>query len=198
MASQGNYCAPAVWLTPVNVLRTMTPMRDLSPVLIEIVHNWAWLLRTGAMEFEETLEPNSVVMVWFSDEAVLTPPSSADDWDGVIQEIAFLPAEVVNPLWLEGGRRSLLLRKFAESLAEGCWIDERQRPVDMIVHLVDIPPATAGMTGGFQVWMHCAQGTVMSVTTLGLDVDAQIALAPDGAVKVEGAMAIDGYLERYL
>jgi hypothetical protein len=173
-------------------------MRELPPVLIEIAHYWAWLLRTGSMEYEETLEPNSAVLVWFTDDAVLTPPSSADDWNEVImQEVVYLSASLVSPLWRDKKSRTELLERFAEVLAVGDSIGRSQQPADLIVHLVDTPASTAGMKAGFEIWIHCAQGTFVSVTTLGLDVKSQIALAPDAALKVEGAVAIDGYLSRY-
>jgi len=173
-------------------------MRQIPPVLLEIVHYWAWLLRTGSMEFEETLEPNSAVLVWFTDNAVLAPPPSADDWnDVVMQEVATLPAALVNPLWRDEESRTQLLERFAELLAVGGAIAGPQRPADLIVHWVDTPPSTVGMKGMFQIWIHCAQGTFLSVTTLGLDLASQIALAPDAALKVEGAMAIDRYLSHY-
>ena len=173
-------------------------MRHIPPVLIHIVHYWAWLLRTGAIAFEETLEPNSAVLVWFTDDAVLAPPPSADDWnDVVMQEVIFLPAALVSPLWRDVESRPELLERFAELLAVGESIEGPDEPADLIVHLVDTPPAAVGMRGGFELWLHCAHGTFLSVTTLGLDLDSQIALAPDGAIKVQGALAIDGYLSRY-
>lgn len=173
-------------------------MREIPTVLIEIAHYWAWLLRTGSMEFEETLEPNSAVLIWFTEDAVLAPPMSADDWnDVVMQEVMPLSAELVRPLWSDEKRRTQLLDRFAELLTVGESIPGLQQPADLIVHLVDTPPSTEGMRGGFEIWIHCAGGTFVSVTTLGLDLESQIALAPDAMLRVQGALAIDGYLSRY-
>ena len=173
-------------------------MRYIPPVLLEIAQHWAWLLRTGAIEFEETLEPNSAVMVWFTEDALLDPPPSVDDWnDGVFQETIYLSAALVSPLWRDVESRPELLERFAELLAVGESIEGPDEPADLIVHLVDTPPAAVGMRGGFELWLHCAHGTFLSVTTLGLDLESQIALAPDAAHKVRGELAIDGYLSRY-
>jgi len=168
-------------------------MRDISPVLLSAAHHWAWLLRTGLMEREETLEPNSAVIVWFSDAVVKRPPADVDAaLDArLFYKLANVPAATVQALWREPKDRHLLMRLFAASLEHGPPMTE-EPPADLIVHLVDtLLPAGRR---GFEIRLHCSLGTYLSVTTLAPDTESQVTLAPDAAVRVDDDLSIDKFL----
>ncbi len=168
-------------------------MRGFPAVLLNAVHHWAWLLRTGLMEFEETLEPNSAVIVWFNDDLVARPPADVDAAieRGLFRMLRGVPAEHVNALWRGPKDKHMLMQLFAASLEDGPPMTE-DPPADLIVHLVDT--LLPGGKAGFEIRLHCSLGTYVSITTLAPDTESQIELAPDGAIRVDDELSVGRFL----